>query len=62
MSTKSVLGVFKKTNQETHMVVTGRLAGEEVREVMRTWITEGLEGIVRTSAFSLRKLGNITGF
>ena len=22
MSTKSVLGVFKKTNQETHMVVT----------------------------------------
>jgi len=57
MSTKSVLGVFRKTNQETHMVVTERLAGEEVREVMSTWITEGLEGIVRTSAFSLRKLG-----
>ena len=33
MSTKSVLGVFKKTNQETHTVDTERLAGEEVREV-----------------------------
>ena len=62
MSTKSVLGVFKKTNQETHTVDTERLAGEEVREVMRSWITEGLAGIIRTSAFSLRKLENITGF
>ena len=35
MSTKSVLGVFKKTNQETHTVDTERLAGEEVREVVR---------------------------
>ena len=57
MSIKSVLGVFRKTNQETHMVITERLAGEEVKEVMSTRITEGLEGIVRTSAFSLRKLG-----